>query len=163
MDGPLTKRAINQSHFRQKGNHIGVRRGRGIEQKMMVYIMQGVKPLLRLHHICFFQKIGLQVIYKLFNLPQNERLGKYYKNVKRTKIQMRLQKDCGFLWPIHQNQMRNVSFSYKQTSLYVFDSQEYIHTEYKLYNNRAATLIRLVVELILSITVLFVCLFVFHC
>ena len=115
--------------------------------------MQGVKPLLRLHHICFFQNIGLQAIFKLFNLPQNERLRKYYKNVKRTKIQMRLQKDCGFLWPIHQNQMRNVSFSYKQTSLYVFDSQEYIHMEYKLqgpklYNNRAATLIRLVVEFI---------------
>ena len=57
MDGPITKRAINQSHFRQKGNHIGVRRD--IEQKMMVYIMQGVKPLLRLHH-SFFQNIGFQ-------------------------------------------------------------------------------------------------------
>ena len=69
----------------------------------------------------------------------------------------------GLLWPIHQNQMRNVSFSYKQTSLYVFDIQEYIHMEYKLYNNRAATLIRLVVEFILRSTILYVCLYVFHC
>ena len=49
----LTKRAINQSHFRQKGNHIGVRRG--IEQKMMVYKCRGSKTCLGCITVFFFK------------------------------------------------------------------------------------------------------------
>ena len=54
MDGPLTKRAINQSHFRQKGNHIGVRRG--IEQKNDGLYNAGGQTLVEVASHLFFSK-----------------------------------------------------------------------------------------------------------
>ena len=127
----------------------------------MVYIMQGIKPLLRLHHRFFFSKHVFKRCFQTFQSSIEWRIRKLWRKCKKNKNSNATSKRSWvILRPIHQIQMRNVSFSYKQTSLYVFDSQEYIHMEYKLYNNRASNLIRLVVEFILRSTILYLCRFV---
>ena len=60
---------------------------------------------------------------------------------------MRLQNGYGLI-VAHTSKPDEKCIFFVQTNVvvYVFDSQEYIHMEYELYNNRATTLISLVVE-----------------
>ena len=57
-----------QRRLRTAPNHIGVRRmvrRMGIEQKMIVYILLGIKPLLWLRHSFFEIFLNLSIFYKL--------------------------------------------------------------------------------------------------
>ena len=118
----------------------------------------GDQTLVEVASQVFFSKHVFKRCFQTFQSSIERRIRKLWQKCKKNKNSNATSKRSRvILRPIHQNQMRNVSFSYKQTSLYVFDSQEYIHMEYKLYNNSAATLIRLVVEFFLRSTILYVC------